>query len=135
MSKQCFRNVTFLKHFMFWTSRFWNISYFECHISETFQFSNLVLLEHSIFWTLHFWNISCLERYGFETFHLLNFIVFKHWTQPFCCARSHSIFLNVTFLKHFVFWMSHFWNISVFKLCPSETFSLLNFAFLKRFMF
>ena len=101
-------NVTFLKHFMFSMSRFWNISCFHCHVSETyfqcyvsetfyvfktFHSFNVTFLKHFTFWMLHFWNILRFERHFSETFHVL----------------------NVTFLKQFIFWMSDFWNVSCFE--------------------
>ena len=62
-----FWNIAFVKtshfwHFMFSTSRFWNISCFELHITETFHISSLMFLKHC---------------FG----HLI----------PFCCARSHIL--------------------------------------------
>ena len=50
--------VTFLKHFIFWKSRF------TCHVSETFNVFNVTFLRHFIFW------IS-------ETFQFLNFALLK----------------------------------------------------------
>ena len=100
--KQCFRNVTFLKNFMFehhvpdifhvlnftfwkhfilWKSHFWNISSYECHISEIFHVLSVTFLEHSMFWTSRFRNISSSEHNISETFHVS----------------------NVTFLEHFIF--------------------------------
>ena len=103
-------NVTFLKHSMFSTSRFWNIPYFKRHISETFHILNVTFLKHIVFWTflthfmfwmLHFWKISVIELWPSKTFYLLNF-------------RS---------LRHYIFWTSYFWNISSFELHFPETLS------------
>ena len=85
---------------------------------------------------LHFWNILCSER---------------HVPEIFSCFKRHvskttSHFWNeVTFLKHFMFWMSHFWNILSFKLHFSETLfehlvlfmlcSVTNVTFPKHFIF
>ena len=64
----CFvRHVTFLKYFIFSTSRFRNIARFELHVSETFHFLNVTLLKHFMFWTSPFWNISCFVHKVSET--------------------------------------------------------------------
>ena len=97
---KCPKNITFLKHLISWTSRFWN------------PFSA------SLFWNMFYtspcWSISCFKCYISGTFHFLNVTFLKHFIiqmshcldnqHPFCCA-----------LSHFMFWMSRFWAISCFE--------------------
>ena len=109
--------VTFLKHFMFWSSRFWNVSCFKYHISETFNVLNVTFLrlwsfERHVSEIFHVLNVTFLEHFIFGISYFWNISVF----EP--CPWKHSIF---AFLKYFIYWTSHFQNISSFKLHFSET--------------
>ena len=70
---------TFLTHFMFWTSLFGNISYFECHISKKFHLMNVTIS---------------------KTFHDLNVTFLKHFNVRTSCFCNIWFF---TFLKRFIF--------------------------------
>ena len=120
-----FLNFTFFDYLMFWMSRLWTISCFECQVFKNFMF-----------WTSRFWNkysslerqvswTSNFERHVCEPHHVWNVTflkqIFVFWTLHFCntlCFERHisSTFhiLTVTFQKHFMFWTSYFWNIHYF---------------------
>ena len=54
---ECPNNV--LEMWRFWNmSSSLNISYFKCHISETFHVRNIKFLNYFMFWTWSFWKIS-----------------------------------------------------------------------------
>ena len=102
-------NVTFLKHFMFWTSHVSiNFIRFECHISWIFQVLNVIkhyvpeinffhVLNYFMLWMSHFSNTSCFERHVSQTFQVLNVTFLKQFIFKHYVFETYHV-LNVTYL-------------------------------------